>query len=251
MMTATLTILRRDADGRSYWSWTRLAGAEAAFVTVTKAKTDDKTVSIKAAVPGATTVALLLDTTPALRHRQKIYAQVVARGGRVPPAWWQADGVCATVAEALASRSFCILDEFLATAACNELWKEVRTADRAGKLQDANATIGGGGQMYAQANEHRASALRNDRIGWFTGSEAGWRMLPAYLQTVDHLLSMLRQCGVAAAADVRSCTQRSRAMVACYPGGGARYTRHCDNVCHAGSGAACNGRRLTAIFVRD
>ena len=33
-----------------------------------------------------------------------------------------------------------------------------------------------------------------------------------------------------------------------YPGGGARYVRHCDNACLAGEGEKCNGRRLTAIL---
>lgn len=37
-------------------------------------------------------------------------------------------------------------------------------------------------------------------------------------------------------------------MVACYPGHGARYVRHCDNSCDAGHGDRCNGRRLTAIL---
>ena len=37
-------------------------------------------------------------------------------------------------------------------------------------------------------------------------------------------------------------------MIACYPGGGARYVRHCDNSCHAGEGERCNGRRLTVIM---
>ena len=41
---------------------------------------------------------------------------------------------------------------------------------------------------------------------------------------------------------------RSKAMVACYPGGGARYVRHCDNSCNVGKGDRCNGRRLTAII---
>ena len=36
-------------------------------------------------------------------------------------------------------------------------------------------------------------------------------------------------------------------LVACYAEG-ARYAKHCDNVCHAGEGSACNGRRLTAIL---
>jgi|EP00908_Phaeocystis_cordata_P014867 hypoxia-inducible factor (prolyl hydroxylase) len=37
-------------------------------------------------------------------------------------------------------------------------------------------------------------------------------------------------------------------MVTCYPGGGARYVRHCDNSCFAGKGERCNGRRLTCIL---
>mmetsp|Transcript_2869 Transcript_2869/g.4366 ORF Transcript_2869/g.4366 Transcript_2869/m.4366 type:complete len:243 (-) Transcript_2869:28-756(-) len=41
--------------------------------------------------------------------------------------------------------------------------------------------------------------------------------------------------------ELRCVSTRSRAMVTCYPGGGSRYTRHCDN-------AIGNGRKLTSIL---
>ena len=112
----------------------------------------------------------------------------------------------------------------------------MQRARRSGHLQDAHATVGGG-HMYGQAEERRQQAQRGDRIGWFTGGEAGlWRMLPASLETGDHFVGLVRRSGGVAAADLTGCAQRSKAMVACYPGGGSRYAAHCDNVCDAGHG---------------
>ena len=73
-------------------------------------------------------------------------------------------------------------------------------------------------------------------------------MLGAYLELLDHFVALAKGSGVPAAAELHGCTQRSRAMIACYPGGGARYAKHCDNACANGTGPECNGRRLTAIL---
>ena len=91
------------------------------------------------------------------------------------------------------------------------------------------------------------SAVRGDLVSWFNGEEAElWSegALPSYLLRVDTLIDQLKP----RLQQLQGITGRSNAMVACYPGGGARYVRHCDNSCDAGSGNRCNGRRLTAIL---
>ena len=196
-----------------------------------------------AAADGVGAAVKRMDAPPSLHRRRELHELVVARGGHAPPAWWQSAGVGAEVADQLASKHFCVLNDFLSGDACSALLEEVRTARRAGRLQAAAATVGEG-KMHAQSEEHRQPTLRNDLVGWFTGTEPGFRMLPAYLETVDHFVGGLRQSGVPAAAQLRGCLQRSRAMAACYPGDGARYARHCDNACQSGVGDMCNGRRL-------
>jgi hypoxia-inducible factor (prolyl hydroxylase) len=64
------------------------------------------------------------------------------------------------------------------------------------------------------------------------------------MKKVDTFISELGQWSPPL-ADIRN---RSKAMVTCYPGGGAHYVKHCDNHCHSGEGERCNGRRLTVLL---
>ena len=91
------------------------------------------------------------------------------------------------------------------------------------------------------------TAVRGDHVGWFDGEESGlWPRgtLSRYLTKVDTLIAQLGP----KVKQLERIAHRSKAMVACYPGGGARYVRHCDNSCFAGKGERCNGRRLTCIL---
>ena len=68
------------------------------------------------------------------------------------------------VAQQLAQRHFCIVDDFLSASACTSLLAEVQRAHRSGRLQETHATIGAG-RMYGQAHERHQQAQRGDRIG--------------------------------------------------------------------------------------
>ena len=84
--------------------------------------------------------------------------------------------------------------------------------------------------------------VRGDHVAWFGGDEPACRFkaLPVLLQRVDTLVSELAPH----VPELRGVKNRTKAMVTCYPGGGARYVRHCDTT----RGATHNGRILTAVY---
>lgn len=213
-----------------------------------------------------------------LKKYKDLHEALSAKGSKsLAPFWWLSPGVDASIAQRLQEQHYCIVDGFLGDSACEQLLGEVRKVRGAGLLQPATV---GQGRMHTETHVQRA-AFRSDTVGWFTGSESHWRVLPAYLELVDHCVALLRKASVtsghadaamdrrrlASSSDVftrngaapaassttagrggvSNCLQRSRAMLACYARG-ARYAKHCDNVCHGGEGPACNGRRLTAIL---
>ena len=69
-------------------------------------------------------------------------------------------------------------------------------------------------------------------------------MLPTYMQHVDTLVSELGNL----IPELNNVSNRSKAMLTCYPGHGARYVKHTDNHCRLGKGGHCNGRRLTTLI---
>lgn len=74
-------------------------------------------------------------------------------------------------------------------------------------------------------------------MNWFDSTEPFFSHLAEYGKKVGTVVTELAQH----LPELKDVTQRSRYMVTCYPGNGARYTRHCDN-------ADRNGRRLTALL---
>ena len=172
-------------------------------------------------------------------------APPLAAGIRVDDVLRSSDGQMDTIASRLIDDSFVVVDNFLSQSSFVALRDEVAAVKTAGHLQASELAGGPSGSSTA----YTLSALRGDHIGWFDGGEAHtWPRdtLRGYLLEIDALMGKLRQ--LPQLPQLASVVQRSRAMVACYPGGGARYRRHCDNACSASVGERCNGRRLTAIL---
>lgn len=162
-----------------------------------------------------------------------------------PTTWWYwlADESQAAIGAQLAARDYAIVDDFVGGALCAQLRAELRGVRAAG-LMRAGALAGG---RAGSSKTYELAPVRGDEVGWFSGDEASlFDALPQYLKRVDTLVGELRDNALC--ADVAGVRARSRAMLTCYPGGGAHYVRHCDNACDSGAGERCNGRRLTAIL---
>jgi hypoxia-inducible factor (prolyl hydroxylase) len=171
----------------------------------------------------------------------------IERGNRAacqnPDWWWIMDDSLTAISSELTASNFCIIDHFLNVEFLRALRDEVAAVHASGKLQLSRLAGGRSGSMQTYSH----AAVRGDHVAWFDGEEAGtWpeRTLNQYLQKVDTLVAQLGP----QVSQLGSIASRSKAMVTCYPGGGARYVRHCDNSCDTGRGERCNGRRLTAIL---
>lgn len=165
--------------------------------------------------------------------------------------WWCLDESLTVISSTLINERYVVLDEFLTDPEASELREEVQEAYRRGLLA-SDGVIGGG--KIGRAD--RAGAVldketRGDVLGYFEGNEEKWpggkNMLQRCLAKMNTVVSELRTLAgeqthvTQVRSELQHVVSRSKAMVTCYPGAGARYTRHVDN-------AIGNGRKLTCIY---
>lgn len=130
---------------------------------------------------------------------------------------------------ALLAQGFCCVDGVLGDPVGDAVLEQVKEMHRSGVLQDGRLA---GGSV---PGVHRRS-IRGDKIAWVSGSERGCEAISFLLTLIDKLISVCaRRLGG------REIRERSKAMVACYPGNGAGYVKHVDN-------PNGDGRCITCIY---
>ncbi|XP_029973202.1 prolyl hydroxylase EGLN3 isoform X2 [Salarias fasciatus] len=141
------------------------------------------------------------------------------------------------VVPALLSRGFCYVDGLLGEVAGGAVLEQVRDMHRSGALQD--------GRLASSAPGVHRRNVRGDKIAWVSGAERGCEAVNFLLNLIDKLVSMCAGrlgtgtgTGAGAGTSIR---ERSKAMVACYPGNGTGYVKHVDNHNY-------DGRRITCIY---
>ena len=168
--------------------------------------------------------------------------------------WWIMDDTLAEVGTALRRNHFAVLDGFLGgvdAKLATTVRGEVRAVYEAGLIPDARQVMEGcprlepgalAGGRSGHGLAYVMQPVRGDHVAWFGGDEPACRFkaLPVLLQRVDTLVSELAPH----VPELRGVKNRTKAMLTCYPGGGARYVRHCDTT----RGGTHNGRILTALY---
>uniref|UniRef100_A0A3B5PZZ5 hypoxia-inducible factor-proline dioxygenase n=1 Tax=Xiphophorus maculatus TaxID=8083 RepID=A0A3B5PZZ5_XIPMA len=129
---------------------------------------------------------------------------------------------------ALLSHGFCYVDGLLGDLAGSAVLDQVVEMHRSGQLQD--------GRLAGSIPGVSRKSIRGDQIAWVSGSERGCEAISFLLNLIDRLISVC-----ASRLGDKAIRERSKAMVACYPGNGAGYVKHVDNPNH-------DGRRLTCIY---
>ncbi|KAG8465064.1 hypothetical protein KFE25_012427 [Diacronema lutheri] len=237
-----LALVRHAATGRTEWAFAadrRAVLPTAARLRASRAARRAPPSDASAAEPGERSEARAARAQAALDVMHGVWLKLGMPDSYI---WWAADEAIASIGAALDARFHVVLDDFLPRAMTAAIADEVAAARAAGLL--APGALAGGRNGTNLTYMH--AGVRGDEVGWFDGDEPCWRALPTCLSRVRALVGLLREAG--GSQHVRGVGQFSRAMVACYPGDGARYVRHCDNACDAGEGERCNGRRLTAVF---
>ncbi|NP_001106325.1 egl-9 family hypoxia-inducible factor 3 L homeolog isoform X1 [Xenopus laevis] len=128
----------------------------------------------------------------------------------------------------LLSSGFCYLDNFLGEDIGSRVLDKVRNMHQDGALKDGQLA----GHLQGVSKKH----LRGDKIAWVSGTEEGCEPIGLVLSVIDRLVVL---CGNRLGQYYVK--ERSKAMVACYPGNGAGYVRHVDN-------PTGDGRCITCIY---
>ncbi|XP_076833511.1 egl nine homolog 1 [Brachyhypopomus gauderio] len=123
----------------------------------------------------------------------------------------------------------CVKDGFLGPRLGDQILKEVETLSNSGKFC--------GGQLVSQRSIPSKN-IRGDQIAWVEGKEPGCRSIGILMAHIDQAIMHSSANGQLGNYVVNG---RTKAMVACYPGNGARYVRHVDN-------PNGDGRCITCIY---
>jgi Rps23 Pro-64 3,4-dihydroxylase Tpa1-like proline 4-hydroxylase len=133
------------------------------------------------------------------------------------------------VVKCLKNYGICVVDNFLGSEIATELLKEVCVLDALGTMND--------GLITTTVNNHvKNQSIRSDKIAWVEKGQDGHQYIGKLINRLDNLIM---QCQ--GRLDKYRINGRTRAMVACYPGGGTLYKRHIDN-------PSGDGRCITCIY---
>ncbi|XP_018420658.1 PREDICTED: egl nine homolog 3 [Nanorana parkeri] len=128
----------------------------------------------------------------------------------------------------LCSVGYCYLDNILGEELGDQVLAQVRRLHEEGALKDGQLA----GNVRGVSKQH----LRGDKITWIAGTEEGCEAIGLVLSVIDRLVVL---CG--SHLGQYYVKERSKAMVACYPGNGTGYVRHVDNPTQ-------DGRCITCIY---
>ncbi|XP_067115575.1 prolyl hydroxylase EGLN3-like isoform X2 [Osmerus mordax] len=121
----------------------------------------------------------------------------------------------------------CVVDSFLGEETGLSVLKDVRALHKTGKFTD--------GQLVSQRSDS-SQDIRGDKITWIEGREPGCEKIAFLLKRMDELVGHFN-----VKLGNYKIHERTKAMVACYPGNGTGYVRHVDN-------PNGDGRCVTCIY---
>ena len=145
---------------------------------------------------------------------------------------WLAVGVT------LQRHGFAVIDGFAGAAAARELHASLHALYKRASPNEFTGGRVGGGSDGSATDVRRAAAVRGDFHTLLDANDARAPALGGLFFMCDQLVGRIARGPV---PELVRMSHRSRPMLACYPGAGARYVKHVDN-------PDGNGRLLTCIY---
>lgn len=140
---------------------------------------------------------------------------------------------CETLIHDLNAYGVCVLDNFLGDDRGGMILQEVIDMHRAGKFRE--------GQLVSNRAGRNTRNIRGDKITWVDGTEPGTNNIRHLINRVDCIIANCKRMMTNGKLGRHNIRERTRAMVACYPGNGSHYVKHVDNPNR-------DGRCITAIY---
>ncbi|KAH8294751.1 hypothetical protein KR018_002487, partial [Drosophila ironensis] len=148
------------------------------------------------------------------------------------------EDLCRNIISDMNQYGLSVVDDFLGTERGLKILNEVRSMYNAGAFQDGMVVTN---QKPDAPSAVRGDKIRGDKIKWVGGNEPGcsnvW-YLTNQIDSVVYRVNTMKDNGILGNYHIR---ERTRAMVACYPGSGTHYVMHVDN-------PNKDGRVITAIY---
>lgn len=156
------------------------------------------------------------------------------------------DDVQDLIGAQILSEGYAVIDGFLTNDQVKSMKSEVVACHKDGRLQQAGLV--NGKQKSVENAQYEDTKTRGDVVGWFDSDAKEWpygKQLGSYLLKLGTMVQELGSKEFGRVPALGNITSRSKAMVACYPGGGARYVKHVDN---DGKHPLCKTRLLTTLM---
>ncbi|KRK02670.1 egl nine homolog 1 isoform X1 [Drosophila yakuba] len=147
------------------------------------------------------------------------------------------EDLCRNIISDMNQYGLSVVDDFLGMETGLKILNEVRSMYNAGAFQDGQVVT----NQTPDVPAVRGDKIRGDKIKWVGGNEPGcsnvW-YLTNQIDSVVYRVNTMKDNGILGNYHIR---ERTRAMVACYPGSGTHYVMHVDN-------PQKDGRVITAIY---
>uniref|UniRef100_A0A182MNS7 hypoxia-inducible factor-proline dioxygenase n=1 Tax=Anopheles culicifacies TaxID=139723 RepID=A0A182MNS7_9DIPT len=143
------------------------------------------------------------------------------------------DEACHSLIRDMNEYGVCVLDNFLGQERGLQVLDEVTGMYSSGVFRD--------GQLVSNRGGNNLRHIRGDKITWIGGKEPGCSSIGYLINRVDAVITNCKRMKNNGKLGRYNIKERTKAMVACYPGSGSHYVKHVDNPNR-------DGRCITAIY---
>lgn len=150
---------------------------------------------------------------------------------RLPTSRW-IHRMCGSVIHDLNTFGICVIDNFLGEERGSMVLDEVRRLYNSNLFRE--------GQLVSERGVS-GHIIRGDQVIWLDGTEPQCPMVGFLVRTLDSIITRCNRSSRGGLLRNYHINQRTRAMIACYPGLGTHYVKHVDN-------PNKDGRCITSIY---